>query len=1050
MMKIKTTIPLVLVALLMFASFAIIAAPQLTEAEPTRTNPLYQLTESYNWSFAKPSLYTDTDANYAGHTNLKANTWDDVAIVIVLQDKHTTQVRENADPSGNLVDASDIYQTLFVPLNGTLMEAGTDQTILVEDFTATWCGYCTAVIGAMNRLDMDDEWFPEKYVGIEWHSGGGTYGTGTPLSSATSRRDEYGLGGGIPRYVIDGWKPYVGGNASPNVTSIDNRIKGDINTRAATDSPITISAKGGHSSTQAWVDFDIEVVDQNFDNALVEAYAFLVQDAYPRRHGTNTDAYLGWVGQASTSQRVFDIDGTIPSINDVLPAADSVLEGDVEISFTATDPDASDDKIVKTVSVREKGATTWGNIPVEGGKYMWHTAEKAGTNYVYEDGDYEIRVKAVDYWLEEAETIIEVSVRNPDLPLVNLKEYEMQQIIDDEAVRGTFEIMWNMMDDEDDTNLEVDIFYKSDSVIEWTPLVEDLSAVQSYLWDTTTVPDEEGYKLKVEVKDTDDMIASIEGSFRFEINNPDPPVVDVLYPPAGKEVSGTSSIKWMASDDEDSQQILKIDLFLSQDGGATYQPLGTGKPNSGTFSFDTTIFPDGENYKAKVRVIDTEEMWVEGETEIFYIYNNDQPTVDFLSPTQGDVVTGEIDITWEAEDQEDAEEELTYELYYMFETDSFWKMLTLDEPNTGSFTWDTSDLSEGDGVYTIKLKIMDKRGLESDTKTMYFEVYNPDEPAINNPQGPSGTIETTSTLSWLAYDPDPTESEDLKVWIYYRTMPEGEWMAVMDAQGIVNTQQFVMDVSEWEDGEYQVKLLISDCQPGDNNRTSEYIYPTFTVDNNDPPVVEFTQAPEPLSNNTETITLSWDGSDPENKGVSYSLSYREAGQTNWMPINGALKLVTTSFIWDVTDLEAGDYELRIVAVDGSRDKLEAEATTSAFEIWVAPTDTDTDTDTDNDTDSDKDAGDSSDGGISAGLIAVLAIVGLIVILGIVIAGVLVMKKNSQPAQMPPPGGLPPTGAPAMPPAQQQGLPPGQVQTGELPPQGGAAPQLPPPEQPPQA
>ena len=180
-MKVKIAFPLVLVALLMMSSFALMAAPQTANAEPTRANPLYLLTENYNWSFAKPAFYTDTDPNYSGHGKLENNTWDDIAIVIVLQDKHVTQVRENQDPSGNLVECSDIYQTLFVPLNGTMRDSGTDQTVLIEDFTATWCIYCTAVAGALNRMDMDDAWFPEKYVGIAWHSGGGTYGVGTPL-----------------------------------------------------------------------------------------------------------------------------------------------------------------------------------------------------------------------------------------------------------------------------------------------------------------------------------------------------------------------------------------------------------------------------------------------------------------------------------------------------------------------------------------------------------------------------------------------------------------------------------------------------------------------------------------------------------------------------------------------------------------------------------------------------------------------------------------------------------------------------------------------------
>jgi hypothetical protein len=279
-----------------------------------------------------------------------------------------------------------------------------------------------------------------------------------------------------------------------------------------------------------------------------------------------------------SSQRVFNIPSSDPVISDVLPAQDSILSGDVEISFSATDPDADDLKIEKSVSIRKKGTTDWGSLGLTGGKYIWKTAEKAGSNYIYADGEYEIKVHAKDYWWDEAEQIIDVLVKNPDPPLLNLMEYEMQEQLDDnDVIRGTFDIMWNMEDDEDDTGLLVDIFYRSDSVIEWTPLAEDLMDVSVYSWDTMDprVQDEEGYKIKVVLTDTDDMKAEVESSFRFEINNPDPPELEVLYPPEGKELSGSGSIKWTATDDEDIQQLLLAYIYLSMDGGETWNEIGT-------------------------------------------------------------------------------------------------------------------------------------------------------------------------------------------------------------------------------------------------------------------------------------------------------------------------------------------------------------------------------------------------------------------------------------------------------------------------------------------
>ncbi|RLF68136.1 MAG: hypothetical protein DRN57_04795, partial [Thermoplasmata archaeon] len=598
-------------------------------------------------------------------------------------------------------------------------------------------------------------------------------------------------------------------------------------------------------------------------------------------------------------------------------------------------------------------------------------------------------------------------------------------------------------DDEDDTGLITDIYYKSDSVIEWTPLVEGLVDQSEYSWNTMDprVPDEEGYKIKVVVTDTDNMTAEVESSFRFEINNPDPPELLVTYPPEGRELSGPGSIKWVATDDEDAQQMLLVYISLSSDGGETWTEIGSEKPNSGTFSFDTTLYPDGDNYKGKVRVRDTEGLFTEAETPLFSIYNNDRPEVDLISPAQEDTVTGEVEITWSASDQEDPAEELTYDLYYMFESDTFWKTLTLDEPNTGSYLWDTTQLSEGDGIYTIKLVFKDTRGLESDTVTRYFTVYNPDEPGITNPSGPSGPVEKITTLPWTAYDPDPFETDSLKVWIYYKG-EEGGWMAVDGAQGIVNTNQFQLDVSNWADGNYQVKIVVSDCQEGEFNRTTEYVFPNIIVDNNDPPTIELISAPDPLANNTGDITFSWDGSDPEGKDVHYALYYRPAGTDGWIPITGALKLTTTSFIWNTSEMETGDYEVKIVATDTSREKLESEVITPAFSIYVPPEKVNENNNNNNNQNTEVTS--SDDGSSTTTIIIAVIALGLVLVIAMLVAGLLIMKKKSASAAFPPPGGLPPgMTTPGMPPSQQQGLP-GTVRGGQLP---AREQQLPPPQTP---
>ncbi len=1010
-----------IVCAMMFVTMAFFTAfPGNSEgSEPPSRAGLYQHSETYNVSFTKPSFYGNTDPNYSNN-KLENNTWDDIAIVVYLQDMNRVSKKENQGTGTDSVNCGDIYQALFVPLNGTLLKTGTKQRILVEDFTATWCTYCTAVVGAMERMDHDSSWFPDKYIGIEWHSGGGTYGVGTALSVATSRASDYGLAGGIPRYVIDGMDPYVGGSSSPNDTAVENRIKNSINNRMAT-AQISIDAKGGHDSSKCWVDFTITVEDSSFDNIKVEANAVLLQDAYPRRHGSNNNAYLGFIANDHKQVRVFDIDGTPPSISDVLPLADTVLSGDAEISFTSADVDAPTKPISKKVEVKRTTSETWTSIVPAAGKFIWKTNQMNGANHVWLDGDYEIRITATDYWDETFTVTVPVKVLNLDAPIIILDDLLIQNGLDDDKAEGSLMIYWSASDDEDGTDVLVDLYYSRPG-IDWTAIATDLTNTGSYDWDLMDprIPDGDRYRLKALVRDNDAMEFEAATGFDFEINNPDPPTVRIISPVEGQELSGQPSIKWSASDNEDEPTMLKADIYLSSDEGATYTALAMGAPNSGTYKFDSTQHLDAYTYKAKVVIRDSTGLSTEVISPKFTIYNNDAPECAITYPRDDNVLTGSFDLKWTADDQEDDTADLKYDLMYMFSTSSYWTELRMDEPNTGSLTIDTTELEEGDGIYTFRLVVKDTRNEMSAESRVIIRVYNPDAPLISE-KALTSPAAKKATLTWGAYDDDPAETEGLKVWISRSQRLETgtetpAWTYL--AEGIPNSGRFVMDVSSLPDGNYKVMLEVYDCTAV--NLSAIYIL-DLVVDNNDPPELSFTQSPPPASNNSDIISFSWSGTDPEGKNVVYDIYYRIAGTTNWISIANSLS--ATSFSWNTSKLTTGDYQLRIVGTDSSTDKLGSEVVTEPFHIYVKPKDIDIGpTDDDDDTTDD-------DGNDMTTIILLVLIITAVILVGLALLSIIIIRKRQEAAQLPPPGGM--MMPPMMPP---QNLPPGQVPTGPLPPQ----------------
>jgi len=83
------------------------------------------------------------------------------------------------------------------------------------------------------------------------------------------------------------------------------------------------------------------------------------------------------------------------------------------------------------------------------------------------------------------------------------------------------------------------------------------------------------------------------------------PTVRLVAPTAeGANVGGLFLLTWVATDPDGPADGLRVDLYLSQDGGANWAVLATGLANSGSYAWDTRAVPDGESYMLKVTATD--------------------------------------------------------------------------------------------------------------------------------------------------------------------------------------------------------------------------------------------------------------------------------------------------------------------------------------------------------------------------------------------------------------------------------------------------------------
>jgi hypothetical protein len=83
------------------------------------------------------------------------------------------------------------------------------------------------------------------------------------------------------------------------------------------------------------------------------------------------------------------------------------------------------------------------------------------------------------------------------------------------------------------------------------------------------------------------------------------PTVRLLAPVTeGAAVSGLFIVTWTATDPDGPADGLRVDLYLSRDGGTSWAPLVENLANSGSYAWDTRAVPDGEAYALKVLATD--------------------------------------------------------------------------------------------------------------------------------------------------------------------------------------------------------------------------------------------------------------------------------------------------------------------------------------------------------------------------------------------------------------------------------------------------------------
>ena len=168
-----------------------------------------------------------------------------------------------------------------------------------------------------------------------------------------------------------------------------------------------------------------------------------------------------------------------------------------------------------------------------------------------------------------------------------------------EILGGESTITWTTEDDNPGT---VMITLSSDGGVSFPDVIASSAPdTGSFLWDTSGLTDADQYRIMVTPTDAAGNLGTADSSSEnFELDNTIP-TIDITAPLGGETLSGTNDITWTSAD----LNLDSVEITVSNDGGANFNiVVAESAPDTGLFSWNTALLPDGMEYQVRLRAID--------------------------------------------------------------------------------------------------------------------------------------------------------------------------------------------------------------------------------------------------------------------------------------------------------------------------------------------------------------------------------------------------------------------------------------------------------------
>ncbi len=160
-------------------------------------------------------------------------------------------------------------------------------------------------------------------------------------------------------------------------------------------------------------------------------------------------------------------------------------------------------------------------------------------------------------------------------------------------------------------------------------------------------------------------------------------------------------------------------------------------------------------------------------------------------------------------------------------------------------------------------------------------------------------------LIWYALDLD---GDEMQISLYYA--PEDDPSDTTHLADLDDSFRYEWDVSSVSDGRYRI---VANVTAG--NMSYIGLSGVIIVDHNRPPVIDVIEPDGSDDIAHDVFVISWDASDPDDNPLSFSIHHSSDRNDTILIVDGLMNV--SSYDWDVSAMDEGDFWIYLEAYDGS-------------------------------------------------------------------------------------------------------------------------------------